>query len=65
MALLNPNIKVDVLNARDFVPLVRKYGVRAVPHLVINERENIIGAPSEVKLLTTIQKVLAQHNETP
>ena len=50
-ALNNPNIEVKVLEAMEFADLANKYGVRAVPKIVINDKVQIEGAvPPDVFL---------------
>ena len=43
-ALLNPNIKSDVIQANEFPALSQKYNVRGVPKTIINEIIDVVGA---------------------
>lgn len=50
-AMLNPNIKVSVIEANEYPDLARRYDVYGVPRTVINESAAIEGAvPPDVLL---------------
>jgi len=46
-AVENDNIKADVIDAGEFMPLAIKYGVMGVPKIVINEKVEFVGAVPE------------------
>lgn len=56
MAMENPKIKADVIEAQEFPYLARTYRVQAVPKTVINGVVEFVGAVSEQLFL---QKVLS------
>lgn len=43
LALANPNIQAEMVEAQSFPELSQKYGVGSVPHTVFNGHETIIG----------------------
>ena len=55
MALENPHIKADVVEATEFSHLVQKYHIHGVPKIVVNEKVEFEGAVPEKLFL---QKVL-------
>jgi len=54
MALENENIKADMINAQEFPELAQKYGVYAVPKVVINETTQFEGALPESAFIEKI-----------
>lgn len=46
-AVENDNIKADVVDASEFMPLAVKYGVMGVPKVVINDKIEFVGAVPE------------------
>jgi glutaredoxin-like protein len=54
MAVENDNIKADMVNAQEFPELAQKYGVFAVPKIVINETVQFEGALAENAFLDKI-----------
>ena len=53
--MANDNIMADMIETSEFPHLVNKYGVKGVPHTVINEKEAVVGAVPEAEL---VQKIL-------
>jgi predicted DsbA family dithiol-disulfide isomerase len=47
MALENEHIGSAIIEANEFPDLITKYGVDAVPKIVINERIEMLGAQPE------------------
>jgi predicted DsbA family dithiol-disulfide isomerase len=47
MAVESKHITADVIEATEFPDLSRKYGVRGVPKIVINETTEFVGALPE------------------
>ncbi len=56
-------IEADSINALDFPELVERYGIRSVPHVVINERFHFVGAVDEAHFLLHVQQALAEHTD--
>lgn len=54
MAIENDNIKADMINAQEFPELAQKYGVFAVPKIVINETVQFEGALEENAFLDKV-----------
>ncbi len=50
-------MKTDVVEASEFPNLVQRYGIRAVPTTVIDERVILPGAMDETALLESILRV--------
>ncbi len=48
MALLNPRITADVIEANEFPELSQQYRVMAVPKVIINDRVQFEGALPEL-----------------
>jgi len=51
-------ISADMVSASEFPFLVEKYGVRSVPHTVINEGQGPLGTPSERELVDAITRAV-------
>jgi len=60
-ALLNENIRADMIEAIEFPHLAQKYNVRGVPRSIINENIIIDGAVSEKQFL---EKILSSQPTT-
>ncbi len=58
-ALLNDNIKAEMVEASEFPELSNKYGVMGVPQIVINEKPVTPGALPIQMFLDEINKVIA------
>lgn len=61
LALLNDNIKADMIEATEFPHLVNKYNVRGVPRIVINEDHHFEGALPEQQYLEEVLHVVESH----
>lgn len=60
MALENPLVRAEMIEATEFPELADRHGVHGVPHTAINDGQaHVIGAVPEASLLAEIQKVLA------
>jgi glutaredoxin-like protein len=60
MAMENPLVRAEMIEATEFPELADRYGVHGVPHTTINDgRAHVIGAVPEANLLAEIQKALA------
>lgn len=60
MALENPGITADVVEAQEFPALSQRYGVTSVPRTLINERVQIKGAVAEQEFLNRILEAVDQ-----
>jgi len=58
MALANPKIKADVIEATEFPHLVQRYNIRGVPKVVINDRVEFEGAVPEPTFLEQVTKAI-------
>ena len=59
MAMENPRIVADVVEANEFQDLSERYRVMSVPKTVINDRVEFVGAQPEQKMLEALQRALA------
>jgi glutaredoxin-like protein len=59
MAMENPLIVADVIEANEFPTLSQRYGVRTVPHTVINNRVQFVGAQPEEKVLKALNEAMS------
>ncbi|MEM2744532.1 MAG: thioredoxin family protein, partial [Nitrososphaerota archaeon] len=57
-AIINKNIKADVIEAIEFPKLARKYNVFAVPKIIINDTIEFEGAVPEEFFLNKILEAL-------
>ncbi len=57
-AIENDNITGDMIEAMEFPELANKYGVMSVPHVVINEKFEFIGAYPEPQFLQQVLRAL-------
>ncbi len=64
MALINPNITADMVEATEFPQLAQRYNVRGVPRSVVNDDYPIEGAVPEQAFLDTVLRALGKA-ETP
>jgi len=55
MAVESEHVTADVIEATEFPDLSRRYGVRGVPKIVINETTEFIGALPEAEYLAHIR----------
>jgi thioredoxin-related protein len=59
MALENPLIHAEMIEANEFYDLARRYNVRSVPQITINEGKGVVLGPvPEAYLLQEIVRVL-------
>jgi len=57
-ALVNDNIIGEMIEANEFMELSTKFGVSAVPHIVVNEDYSFVGALPEANYLNEVLKGL-------
>jgi hypothetical protein len=60
MAMENPLIVADVIEANEFEDLSVRYGVRSVPKTVINDRVEFVGALPEAKAVEALMRAIAR-----
>ncbi len=58
MAIENPSVKADVVEATEFPELAQRYRVQGVPKTVINERTDVVGLVPEARLLDSVLRAL-------
>jgi hypothetical protein len=63
MAMENPRIVADVIEANEFQALSERYGVRSVPKTVINNRIEFVGSLPEAKVVEALQKAVSPDAE--
>ncbi len=54
LALESEQITADMVEAAEFPDLVQRYGIRAVPHIVINGRTAFVGALPEAEFVSRV-----------
>ncbi len=54
LALESEHITADMVEAAEFPDLVQRYGIRAVPHVVINGRTAFVGALPEAEFVARV-----------
>ncbi|MFO8061375.1 MAG: thioredoxin family protein, partial [bacterium] len=57
-AMINPNIKADMIESYEFTEMADKYNVQGVPRVVINETVSFEGALPEGDYLKKIKEAL-------
>lgn len=63
LALENPRIAAAVIEAEEFPALAQRYGVRSVPHTVINDQLPLPGLPNEAELVEKLLQAGARPEE--
>ena len=58
LAMENPLIVADVIEANEFYELSERYGVRSVPKTVINDRVEFVGSLPEAKVLEALHEAV-------
>ncbi len=58
MALLNPHITADVIEANEFPELSQRFNVMGVPKTVVNGAQELVGAQPETRLMSAIRAAL-------
>lgn len=56
MAMASPRVTAEMIDASEFPDLSDRYGVRTVPHTVINGTVHVIGAVPEAEMLARLQE---------
>ncbi len=60
MAMENPLVVADVVEANEFPELSERFAVRSVPKTVVNGRIQLVGAQPEANLLGAIQEAVSR-----
>jgi predicted DsbA family dithiol-disulfide isomerase len=60
MAMENPLIVADVIEANEFEDLSARYGVRSVPKTVINDRVEVVGTLPEPKMVEALTQAISR-----
>jgi protein-disulfide isomerase len=55
MAVESSRVTADVIEATEFPDLARRYGVRGVPKIIINETTEFVGALPESQYLAYVK----------
>ena len=63
MAVESERVTGDVIEAMEFPDLSRRYGVRGVPKIVVNERVEFVGALPEKEYLAHIQRAVGDDGK--
>jgi alkyl hydroperoxide reductase subunit AhpF len=58
MALLNPRITADVIEANEFPELSQRFDVMSVPKTIVNGVQELVGAQPEARLMVAIRAAL-------
>jgi predicted DsbA family dithiol-disulfide isomerase len=59
MAVESAHVTADVIEAMEFPDLARRYSVRGVPKIVINDRVEFVGAQPETEFVKYIKEAIA------
>ncbi|RLD13317.1 MAG: glutaredoxin [Caldiserica bacterium] len=62
MAFLNENIMADMVEASEFPNLSEKYGVYAVPKIIVNDKVEFEGALPEDQFIREVLKAVEKNN---
>ncbi len=63
MAVESQYVTADVIEAMEFPDLSRRYAVRGVPKIVINETTEFVGALPEAQYLANVRKALEGNGQ--
>jgi len=58
MAVESEHVTADVIEAMEFPDLSRRYAVRGVPKIVINETTEFVGALPEADYLAQVRRAI-------
>jgi len=62
LAVESSHVTGDVIEAQEFPDLARRYAVRGVPKIVINDRVEFVGAQPESQFLDYLRSAVEQAN---
>lgn len=63
MAVESPRVTADVIEAMEFPDMARRYSVRGVPKIVINDRVEFVGAQPEGEFVKYIKEAIEQNGD--
>jgi predicted DsbA family dithiol-disulfide isomerase len=63
MAVESEHVTADVIEATEFPDLARRYGVRGVPKIVINDTVEFVGAVPESQFLAHVKTTVGADGE--
>lgn len=63
MAVESTHVTADVIEAMEFPDLARRYAVRGVPKIVINDRVEFVGAQPENEFVKYIKESVEQNGD--
>jgi predicted DsbA family dithiol-disulfide isomerase len=64
LAVESPRVTADVIEAQEFPDLARRYGVRGVPKIVINDEVEFVGALPEADYVAYVRAATNGKAET-
>ena len=64
MAVESERVTADVIEATEFPDLARRYGVRGVPKIVVNDTVEFVGALPESQFLSYVKKAVGDGDKT-
>ena len=64
MAVESAHVTADVIEAMEFPDLARRYAVRGVPKIVINETTEFVGALPEAQYLEHVREAVETNGGT-
>ena len=65
MAVESEHVTADVIEAMEFPDLARRYAVRGVPKIVINDRVEFVGAQPESQFLNYLKAAVSDDGDAP
>jgi predicted DsbA family dithiol-disulfide isomerase len=65
MAVESEHVTADVIEAQEFPDLARRYGVRGVPKIVINDSTEFVGALPEDQYLAWVRAAVESNADAP
>lgn len=63
MAVESARVTADVIEAMEFPDMARRYSVRGVPKIVINDRVEFVGAQPESEFVRYIKEAIASNGD--
>jgi predicted DsbA family dithiol-disulfide isomerase len=60
MALENPHVSSEVIEANEYPDLIGRYAIDAVPKIVINDRVELLGAQPEATFVAQVVESVQQ-----
>jgi len=62
LAVESSHVTADVIEAQEFPDLARRYAVRGVPKIVINDSVEFVGALPETEYVAYVRSAVEQNN---